>query len=893
MNKEELKQYFAKDFKTHYEVQLFKERGFARKTCITCNKNFWTLDQNRNDCGDSAHTEYSFFKDKPLEITYIDFWKKFQDFFVKNGHTPIPRYPVAAKWRDDLYFNVASIVDFQRIENGKMLFEYPANPLVVPQVCLRFPDIANVGVTGRHLTSFTMAGQHSFNYPKEGYWKDECIRLNFEFLTKVMNIKETDINYSEDVWNMPDFSAFGPSIEAFANGVELVNSVFMQYYLFKDEIKELQMKVIDVGWGLERLLWYMTGKPTVYDATFPNQIEFIKKQAGVKVDEAIMQKYKAMSAELNFEEVANLKEEKRRIAGKLGITLEQMNNQLRPLQATYSIADHARTLLFALTDGALPSNMAGGYNLRVILRRAMSFNEECNLNVDLMGVVEMHAQELKPMFPELSDKQNLKEINEILNVEKRKFEDTKVKSRSIIVDLLKRKEQITTDKLITLYQSNGITPETIERIAKEQSVDVDIPAEFYSKITEKHVLAEKGTEDKLELVEDILNKNIAKTASTYYKDNYLFEAKAKVLYVNEKFNAVVTDQTIFYPEGGGQLTDQGTINGNFVEKVEKKGGVIIHFLKTLSNISINSVVDLRVDKERRSHLQLHHSGAHILIQACQRILGRHVWQSGSRKDVGIAHIDITHYEKPSREQVEQIEQLANKVIREGHTITPLEVNRLEAEKKYSFRIYQGGGAPSNVIRLIKIEEFDIQACGGIHATNTYKLGIIKVVKTDQIQDGLIRIYFKSAIPALNHVENEGYLLEDSAAELSVPKEELRKTVRNIFEKWRESEKKLEKAQELLVDVDAAKIVEYEVEKQGDNLKIEREIPQSNQLVEKLAVKIINDAEKQGKKATAAIFNKEKFLTISSNFENAVELLKKYNAKGGGNNNFARGKIQQH
>src|SRR3989338_8518505 len=244
------------------------------------------------------------------------------------------------------------------------------------------------------------------------------------------------------------FFSSTPSIEAFSKGVELVNSVFMQYYLFKDEIKELQMKVIDVGWGLERLLWYMTGKPTVYDATFPNQIELIKKQAGVKVDDMILQKYKSMSAELNFEEVANLKEEKRRIAGKLGITLEQMNNQLKPLQATYSIADHARTLLFALTDGALPSNMAGGYNLRVILRRAMSFNEECNLNVDLMKIVEMHAHELKPMFPELSDKQNLKEINEILEVEKKKFEETKTKSRSIIVDFLKRKELLTTDKLI-------------------------------------------------------------------------------------------------------------------------------------------------------------------------------------------------------------------------------------------------------------------------------------------------------------------------------------------------------------------------------------------------------------------------------------------------------------
>ncbi len=146
LTKPAIKKEFAKDWKKH--------------------------DPDRVTCADSTCQSYDFINNTitKKKWDYIGMWKEFEKFFKKEGHASIPRYPVVDRWRPDLYFTIASIQDFQRIENGNMAFEYPANPLIVPQVCLRFPDIPNVGITGRHLTSFVMSGQHAFGYPKKSLY---------------------------------------------------------------------------------------------------------------------------------------------------------------------------------------------------------------------------------------------------------------------------------------------------------------------------------------------------------------------------------------------------------------------------------------------------------------------------------------------------------------------------------------------------------------------------------------------------------------------------------------------------------------------------------------------------------------------------------------------------
>ncbi|MEE9406219.1 MAG: alanine--tRNA ligase-related protein, partial [Candidatus Aenigmarchaeota archaeon] len=484
--KPELKKKFAQDWKKQYEVELFREKGFTRKTC-RCGKNFWTLDPDRKLCGDSSCEPYSFIGKPVTKVKwdYIETWKQFEKFFVKNGHTSVKRYPVVDRWRPDLFFTQASIQDFQRLDKGKMVFEFPSDPLIVPQMCLRFNDIPNVGVTGRHHTSFIMPGQHSFG----NYWKDRCIELNFRFLNGVMGIPENQLTYVEDVWAMGDFSAFGPCVETFSCGNELVNSVFMQYTRSGDQAKELARKVIDVGWGHERLAWFSNGTATTYDVAFGPVIKWMKKQTGFK-DSGVFDKYSMLSGSLNLDEVQDITAEKMRIAKMLGIEPEKLREIIEPMQALYAIADHTKSLLFAITDGSIPSNVGGGYNLRVILRRALSFINEFKFDLDMQKIAEMHAKHLKPMFPEL--KEGSESLSDILGLEKERHEKSIERGKALVLKELKR-GKIGTGALKTLYTSHGVSPETVEKIAKTEGIEFEVPEDFYVRLTDEHSSGEKET----------------------------------------------------------------------------------------------------------------------------------------------------------------------------------------------------------------------------------------------------------------------------------------------------------------------------------------------------------------------------------------------------------------
>ncbi len=377
----------------YWQVDLFEEKGFTRNQCKKCNKFFWSLDQNRQICSDSSCTPYSFLNN-PItkkKLDYVKMWKTFENFFKKNGHTSIARYPVIDRVRPDLYFTIASIQDFQRIDkSGNMFFIYPFNPLIVPQMCLRFGDIQSVGVSGRHLTSFCMSGQHAFNIKNKGYFKNECIKYNFEFLTKELGIPDEELMYIEDIWHMPDFSAFGPCLETFSRGCELVNSVFMQFQATGEtNFKELPLKVIDVGWGHERLTWFSNGTPTIYESTFGPIVNELKKKAGIKINNELLAEITSGVSQVNFDKDGKNLE---KIYQKLNISNNTLNKQLYPLQAIYSICDHLRTILFAISDGGIPSNVGGGYNLRVLLRRLFNFEDKYKFNFDLMKIVEAHAK---------------------------------------------------------------------------------------------------------------------------------------------------------------------------------------------------------------------------------------------------------------------------------------------------------------------------------------------------------------------------------------------------------------------------------------------------------------------------------------------------------------------
>ncbi|MFH1222121.1 MAG: alanine--tRNA ligase-related protein [Candidatus Micrarchaeota archaeon] len=174
LSKDVLRARFSGEPDKYYRVALFDELGFKRRRC-SCGKWFWTLNPEQEKCPDPPCTQYGFIGQKigKLRKDYIGTWRAIERFFVKNGHTAVPSYPTVCRWFPGLYFTIASIVAFQRSVGGEPVFEFPSNPLIIPQVCLRFSDIPNVGVSGRHHTSFIMIGQHSlYDGSPKGYWKD-------------------------------------------------------------------------------------------------------------------------------------------------------------------------------------------------------------------------------------------------------------------------------------------------------------------------------------------------------------------------------------------------------------------------------------------------------------------------------------------------------------------------------------------------------------------------------------------------------------------------------------------------------------------------------------------------------------------------------------------------
>jgi alanyl-tRNA synthetase len=735
LTKQDLKKEFSGDWKKHYMVEIFKQKGFIRKKCSSCGDFFWTLNPERKTCGDSSCEPYGFIGNTITKGSwnYIEMWRMFEKFFVKNGHKSIKRYPVIDRVRPDLFFTIASIQDFQRIENGNMIFVYPANPLIVPQMCLRFNDIDSVGVSGRHLTCFMMPGQHAFGYPKQGYFKDECMRLDFEFLTKTMGIPENEITYKEDIWAMPDFSAFGPCIESFSRGLELVNHVFMQFQKSGKSYKKLDVLVNDTGWGHERLVWFSNGTNTMYDCIFGNVIDGLKKTLGIKPSELFL-KYAKLAGRLDIGEIKNTDKVREKIAKELETDVKTLKHEIEPMQAIYAIADHTRTLLFAITDGGIPSNVGGGYNLRVILRRVFSFMKEYNMDFDIMRIMEEHAKYLFPLFPEL--KSGLNRIQEIIDIEKRRYENSLEESKRIITKLLRRGEKFDNKTLVKLYESNGITPDMVKEIT-----GIEIPDEIYSQITKKHI-SKHVVKKTMEM------KNVRPTKKLFYERPDDREFDAKVVWAKE--NKVVLDRTLFYPESGGQDSDKGTINGFMVRNVQKIGDVILHEVD--HRLKKGQKVHGIIDWERRKQLNQHHTAVHIINGASRSILGDHIWQAGANKTIEKATLDITHYKPLTTEELHRIEDKANEIIERGIKINKMFLSRKEAEERYSLRIYQGGVIPEKQIRIIEIPGVDVEACSGIHCNNTKEVDKIVLLNSERIQDGINRITLKAGKAAKEYLE---------------------------------------------------------------------------------------------------------------------------------------------
>ena len=749
MDKREILKEFSSDSDRYYKVKLFEEQGFVRKSCSKCGRFFWTLDSGRGMCPEDADDTYSFIGDPPTtkRFDYTESWKQVEEFFVKNGHTSVSRYPVVCRWRDDLYFTIASIVDFQRVMGSKVVFEFPANPLVIPQTCLRFKDLENVGVTGRHFSSFCMIGQHSIP-DSNGYWKDECVDLDFRLLTEQFGIKKEEVVFVEDVW--AGGGSFGSSLEYFVRGLELGNAVFTEFQGELGKHTVLDQKIIDMGAGLERFAWITMGTPTAYDCCFGPITNHLMQKIGIDSDSEMLRKYFTAISK-NLEIYDDLIDVRKHAVKNTGLTDDQVRKIITPLEGMYLIADHLRTLIFAIADGALPSNVGGGYNLRMMIRRIRGTVDRMNLKLDIDELVDMHIDYLKDTYPELDSKRQ--DVKTILKIESQRYVESKSRMKKIAAKVKGRAPSV--DELITLYESDGVTPEYL----KEINAISEIPSSFYAKLSDLH------QSDKKKTVEQLSIEGLPETEMLFYKDDPM-SFDAKVLRVID--DLVVLDRTSFYARGGGQEPDYGTISGSKVIDVNKHGSVILHKLD--GDIpKEGDTVPCTVDETRRSNITKNHTSTHILNASSRKILGSWVWQHSAFKDDDHARLDITHHSSLTKKQKQEIEDAANDMIKQDLSVTIEYFDRGTAEQKYGFRIYQGGVVPVKSVRIVSIEDKDIEACGGTHVKKTGDIKLIKITRTKRIQDGVIRIEFVSGNTAQEYV-NEQKLSLAEMSEMKKSKE---------------------------------------------------------------------------------------------------------------------------
>ena len=755
MNKKEILEKFSADPQRYYNVNLFEDQGFERKSCNVCKRFFWTLDSERDKCPDHSEDTYSFIGEPPTSkrFDYTQAWKEVESFFVKNNHTSINRYPVVCRWRDDLYFTIASIVDFQRVMGSKVAFEFPANPLVVPQTCLRFKDLENVGVTGRHFSSFCMIGQHSI--PNEdGYWKDECVNLDFNLLTQQFGIAKKEITFVEDVWE--GGGSFGSSLEYFVRGLELGNAVFTEFQGDLSNYKTLDQRIIDMGAGLERFAWITMGTPTAYDCCFGPITEKLIQDAGIDVNSSVLVPYFTEIAK-NLELYDDLSQVRKNTIKSTGLSDEQISRIITPLEGIYLIIDHIRTLIFAISDGALPSNVGGGYNLRMMLRRIISTMDRLKLKFDLDEIIDIQIDYLKNTYPELE--KTRQDVKEIISIETGRYDSSKQRMQKIVSKLDK---QPNVEDLIRLYESDGVTPEYL----KEMKIISEIPSTFYGKLAELHQSKKQREQESFPL------EGIPDTELLFYGDDPR-EFDAKVLKSFENF--VVLDRTAFYARGGGQEPDHGKIGDCDIVDITKHGNVVVHKIK--GDMPKNGeAVSCVVDAKRRDGITKNHTSTHIINTSARCVLGSWVWQHSAFKEEDHARLDITHHSALTDDDVEKIEQAANSIVEKSIPVKIENFDRGAAEQKYGFRIYQGGVVPVKSVRIVSIGDLDIEACGGTHVANTSDVEEIKITRTKRIQDGVVRIEFVSGESAKEFVKKKQQDSESREKEDKLKEQEKEKRV---------------------------------------------------------------------------------------------------------------------
>ena len=760
--------------------------------------------------------------------------QQFLDFFNEKQHQIVPSAPMVVKDDPTLMFTNAGMNQFKEFFLGN---KTPKNKRVADtQKCLRVSgkhnDLEEVGIDTYHHTFFEMLGNWSFG----DYFKEEAIAWAWELLTERYKIDpsilyvtifegdeseglERDMeaynfwkkfipedrillgNKKDNFWEMGDQGPCGPCSEIHVDirsdeekqkvpGAELVNQdhpqvvevwnlVFIEFNRKADgSLEQLPEKHIDTGMGFERLCMVLQNKTSNYDTdVFSPLIREIE-----------------------------------------ALTKTEYGKKLETDRAIRVIADHVRTVYFAIADGQLPSNTGAGYVIRRILRRAIrygfTFLGQKNAFIHLL--VATLEQQMGDAFPELKREQKL--AFNVIREEENSFLKTLDQGLLLLDTILKGSKNNILEgaKAFELYHTYGIPYDLTALIASERGFTVD-EAGFHTSMEQQknrsRAAASSKAGDWVVLQQDELEEFIgydhleAQVKITRYR---------KMTTAKEgDFYQLVFNLTPFYPEGGGQVGDKGYLeaaNGDiyYIINTKKENNLIIHYTQTLPT-KLDGGFKAVVDRKQRLRTSSNHTATHLLHQALREVLGDHVEQKGSMVHSGMFRFDFSHYAKVSAEELRAVEQFVNARIQEQ---LPLEENReavlAEAMAEGAMALF--GEKYGDTVRTIRFGQ-SIELCGGTHVSNTANIWHFKITSESAVASGIRRIEAITGDAAKTYFEDQTELLEKVQQLLNQPQDTL-KAIESLQEDMVSMKKEIQALAKVQLTVAKTELMNESSDKEG-------------------------------------------------------------------------------
>jgi alanyl-tRNA synthetase len=707
--------------------------------------------------------------------------KLFLEFFKEKQHSVVKSSSLVPVDDPTLLFTNAGMNQFKDVFLGIDQRSYKR--ATTAQKCVRaggkHNDLDTVGRTPRHHTFFEMLGNFSFG----DYFKREAMGFAWEFLTKVLVLPEerlwvtiyTDddeaynlwqevagiakekivrLGEKDNFWSMGDTGPCGPCSEIlYDRGVEyscgseecgigkcdcdrwleIWNLVFMQYNRDENgQMTALPKPSIDTGLGLERITSIIQNVSSNYDTDlFIPLIEKVEKMTGIAYDR-----------------------------GEKGF----------PFRV---IADHSRACTFLIADGVLPSNDGRGYVLRRILRRAVRFGRLLGIQEPfLYKMVDVVTEVMKQAYPELVEKHKF--VQQVIKLEEERFFATLnegLKKAAEIVEQVKESgaHTISGEAAFMLYDTYGFPLDLTEDMAEENGLAVDKEA-FTLMMEEQRERARsankgEGAFAQERLVAELMSGNPPTVFSGY---NVTEDESAVIAIIKDQQMAetaqdenilIITAQTPFYAESGGQVADTGLITGENgviqVEDVRKLSGWIVHWGKLQGSIKMGERVHLQVNRARRMDTARNHTATHLLHKALRIIVGEHAEQKGSLVTPSRLRFDFSHLAPLSADELDRIEKLVNEQIWSCIQVNTTVTNVENAKKMGAIALF--GEKYGEEVRVLRIGDFSMELCGGTHVPNTGAIGLFKIISEGSIGSGLRRIEAvtgQNALDYLNKAENQ-------------------------------------------------------------------------------------------------------------------------------------------